>query len=48
MYARNVASFLLHVTREGNLALDLADEIMRGTCVTHEGKVVHQAVAAAL
>jgi NAD(P) transhydrogenase subunit alpha len=39
MYARNVASFLLHLTRDGKLALDFNDEIIRDTCVTHAGEV---------
>ncbi|MGH7700069.1 MAG: NAD(P) transhydrogenase subunit alpha, partial [Gemmatimonadales bacterium] len=39
MYSRNVTSFLLHVTRDGKLAVDLSDEIMRETCVTHAGEV---------
>lgn len=40
MYARNVASFLGHVAKEGTLQLDFADEITKGTCVTHDGKVL--------
>jgi H+-translocating NAD(P) transhydrogenase subunit alpha len=39
MYARNVASFLLHVVRDGRLFLDLDDEIIHQTCVTHAGEV---------
>ena len=39
MYARNVASFLLHVARDGRLNLDFSDEIIRETCVTHAGEV---------
>ena len=39
MYARNVSSFLLHVTRDGELVLDFDDEIIRETCVTHAGEV---------
>jgi NAD(P) transhydrogenase subunit alpha len=40
MYARNVTSFLNHVVKEGSLQLDFADEITKGTCVTHDGKVL--------
>jgi NAD(P) transhydrogenase subunit alpha len=40
MYARNVASFLGHVAQSGTLQLDFADEITKGTCVTHDGKVL--------
>ena len=39
MYARNIASFLLHVTRDGKLVVDFDDEIIRETCVTHAGEV---------
>jgi NAD(P) transhydrogenase subunit alpha len=39
MYARNVASFLSHVARDGRLNLDFSDEIIRETCVTHGGEV---------
>ena len=39
MYARNVASFLLHVVQEGRLNLDFSDEIIRETCVTHAGEI---------
>src|SRR2546429_289672 len=39
MYARNVASFLLHVVQDGRLNLDFSDEIIRETCVTHAGEI---------
>src|SRR5256885_4108358 len=39
MYARNIASFLLHVVREGRLTLDFSDDIIRETCVTHAGEI---------
>jgi NAD(P) transhydrogenase subunit alpha len=39
MYAKNVASFLLHVARDGTLNLDFEDQIIRETCVTHQGEV---------
>ena len=39
MYARNIASFLSHVARDGKLVVDFDDEIIRDTCVTHAGEV---------
>lgn len=39
MYARNIASFLQHLVRDGQLQLDFDDEIIQGTCVTHAGEV---------
>jgi proton-translocating NAD(P)+ transhydrogenase subunit alpha len=40
MYARNVTSFLLHLVKEGKVNLNLQDEIIRETLVTHGGDVV--------
>ena len=48
MYARNMLTFLNHITKDGELNLDFADEITGGTCITHEGKIVHEAVSKAL
>jgi NAD(P) transhydrogenase subunit alpha len=48
MYAKNIVTFLLHLIKEGNLKLDLEDEITAGTLVTNEGKVVHPMVLAAM
>ena len=45
MYARNVSTFLAHLTDdEGNLKLDMSDEITAGTLVCHEGVIVHERV----
>jgi H+-translocating NAD(P) transhydrogenase subunit alpha len=45
MYAKNITTFLKHlVTKEGQLAFDLSDEITRETLVTHNGDVVHERV----
>ena len=46
MYSRNVASFLSLLVRDGELTLDFEDEIVRDTCVTHEGRVLKQSVPA--
>jgi H+-translocating NAD(P) transhydrogenase subunit alpha len=46
MYSRNVASFLGVLVRDGRLALDFEDEIVRETCVTHEGRVLKEPIAA--
>jgi NAD(P) transhydrogenase subunit alpha len=48
MYAKNISTFLLHMVKEGKLALDLEDEITRGALVAHGGKLIHQAVVEAL
>ena len=40
MFARNISAFLLHLVKEGPLNLNLQDEIVRETLVTHGGEVV--------
>jgi NAD(P) transhydrogenase subunit alpha len=49
MYAKNMQSFLgLFIDKEGNLQLDFDDEIVQGTCITHEGRIVHEATRQAI
>jgi len=42
MYSRNVQAFLGLIVVDGALALDFEDEIVRATCVAHEGKVARE------
>lgn len=42
MYSKNIAEFLFNLSPEGTLNLDLEDQIIRNTLVTHEGKVFHE------
>jgi len=44
MYAKNVATFLLHLLHEGQVRVDMDDEITRETLVTRDGAVVHERV----
>ena len=44
MYARNVTSFLQNLVKDGEVHLDLEDEIIRETLLTHQGDVVHPRV----
>lgn len=44
MYARNVTAFLLYLVKDGKLQLNLEDEIIRETLVTHGGEVVNSRV----
>lgn len=46
-YSRNVSALLLHLITDGELAVDLDDEIDVGVVVTYGGEVVHRGVAAA-
>ncbi len=47
-YSRNLASLLAHLTTDGVLQIDTADEITAGLLVTRDGHVVHPAVLAAI
>jgi NAD(P) transhydrogenase subunit alpha len=44
MYARNVSAFLQHLTKDGQLRLDVKDEIIRETMLTHGGEIVNAKV----
>jgi NAD(P) transhydrogenase subunit alpha len=48
MYAKNITTFLLHLAKDGAIALDMTDEITRDTLVAQGGEVVNRRVRAAL
>lgn len=41
LYAKNVANLLLLMTKDGLVAPDFDDEVVAGTALTHDGRVVH-------
>jgi H+-translocating NAD(P) transhydrogenase subunit alpha len=48
LYARNVSALIGLLVKDGALAIDLEDEIIKGALITHQGEVVHAATKAAL
>lgn len=48
MYARNVTAFLLNLVKNGELQLNLEDEIIRGTLLTLAGEVTNAQVRQSL
>ena len=42
LFSRNVANLLLHLVKNGAIAIDLEDEITKGSCVTHKGEIVNE------
>jgi NAD(P) transhydrogenase subunit alpha len=48
MFSRNIQSFLQGIMKDGELNLNFEDEVVSGTCITHEGKVVHETVKQAI
>lgn len=41
-YARNLSAFLLHLLKDGELDVNLEDEITAATVITHDGAVVQE------
>jgi NAD(P) transhydrogenase subunit alpha len=49
MYSRNIASLLsLMLKKDGTFALDMNDEVVKGTVITQSGSVVHEATQKAM
>jgi NAD(P) transhydrogenase subunit alpha len=47
-YSRNVSALLEYMTKAGALVIDTSDEIQAGVVITHDGRVVNEAVAGLL
>jgi H+-translocating NAD(P) transhydrogenase subunit alpha len=45
LYSRNVTSFLSLLIKDGQLRIDMSDDVVGPSCVTHNGEVVNQRVA---
>lgn len=48
MYAKNVATFLLHLVKKGEVQLDMNDEITKETMMTRNGEVIQPRIREAL
>ena len=48
LYARNILTLLLSLLAEGEVVLNLEDEILDGALLTHNGEVRHTPTAEAL
>jgi NAD(P) transhydrogenase subunit alpha len=48
LYSRNVTSFLSLLIKDGELNVNMDDDVVGPSCVTHDGQVVNSRVAAAL
>lgn len=45
LYGKNVLNFLtLIISKEGNINLNWDDDLVKGSCITHDGQVVHERV----
>jgi NAD(P) transhydrogenase subunit alpha len=48
LYSRNVTSFLSLLIKDGELSIDMTDDVVGPSCVAHGSEYVHPRVAAAL
>ena len=49
LYGKNILNFLQLITnKEGQLNLNWEDDLVKGSCITHNGEVVHERVKAAV
>jgi len=42
MYSKNILSLILHIGKEGKVTLNLDDEIIKGSLITHNGEIINQ------
>lgn len=49
LYGKNILQFLaLLIQADGQLVLNFQDDLVAGTCITHQGKITHERVQACL
>lgn len=48
LYSRNVTAFLSLIIKDGELNIDMSDDVIGPSCVTHQGKIVNSRVNAML
>lgn len=48
LYSRNVTAFLSLIIKDGELSIDMNDDVVGPSCVTHQGKIVNSRVATML
>ena len=44
MYSRTVTNYLGHLVKDGQIHLDLTDELTRRPLVTHQGEILHSSM----
>jgi NAD(P) transhydrogenase subunit alpha len=48
VYANNMHAFISEMIEEGNLKLDLEDEVQKGAAITHDGQITNELVQKAI
>ena len=44
LFSKNITTFLLNMVKEDGFAIDLEDEIVKGSLLVHDGQVVHEMI----
>jgi NAD(P) transhydrogenase subunit alpha len=44
LFAKNITTFLLNMVKEGEYAIDLEDEVVKGSLLVHDGQIVHEMI----
>ena len=43
LYGKNICNFLqLIIDKEGKLNLNFEDDLVKGTCIAHDGKIINE------
>ena len=42
MFSKNVLNFLKLIVKDGNINLNFEDDLVKGTCIAHNGEIVHK------
>jgi NAD(P) transhydrogenase subunit alpha len=46
MYGKNIFNFLkLIIDKDGQINLNFEDDLVKGTCITHDGQIVNERTA---
>jgi NAD(P) transhydrogenase subunit alpha len=48
LYAKNIITFVKHLCPEGEIKMDLEDEIISGALFAHRGEITHEPTKEAL
>lgn len=48
MYSKNVTEFVKYLSKDGQITINLEDEIIRETLITHDGRIIHDPIRLAI
>jgi len=43
MYAKNVTNLLMEIVKDGKMEINMGDEVIASSLITHDGKIIHEA-----